>query len=150
MGSEMCIRDRRNGLMVDRLALTDANGGEGQFTGGKGIELDYRIIEDDWWLTMAYVRSQVGPWGLNGGLEGSTNYVVVRKADGEEIRYDSCTAIPLGKGDVISVFTASGGGHGDPADRPEDNIASDIKNGYISAERASEVYGAQWLAEAAE
>lgn len=143
------VTEQRNGLMVDRLALTEASGGEGRYTGGKGIELDYRIIEDNWWLTMAYVRSQVGPWGLEGGLEGSTNYVTVRKADGTETRYDSCTAIPLGKGDVISVITASGGGHGDPKDRPEQAIAADIKNGYVSAQRAGEVYGAQWSAQAA-
>ena len=135
------VTEQRNGLMVDRLALSEEDGGEGEYLGGKGINLEYRILRDDWWLTMAYVRSETGPWGLDGGLEGTTNYVKVRRKDGTEERYNTCTALPLQKDDVIRVFTATGGGYGDPAKRPPEKIREDIKNGYISAERAREVYG---------
>ena len=51
------ITEQKHGLMVDRLALNDAPGGEGEFLGGKGIN-HYRILADNWWLTMAYVRSE--------------------------------------------------------------------------------------------
>ncbi|MEM8696415.1 MAG: hydantoinase B/oxoprolinase family protein [Pseudomonadota bacterium] len=135
------VTEQRNGLMVDRLALTDEPGGEGRYNGGKGINLDYRVIEDNWWLTMAYVRSETGPWGLNGGREGTTNYVVIRRADGSEQRHSVCTALTLNKGDVISVHTATGGGYGDPFERPTKLVRDDVKNGYVSAERAREVYG---------
>lgn len=135
------IAEQRNGLMVDRLCLNDAPGGEGEFIGGKGICLDYRVMADDWWLTMAYVRSEVGPWGLEGGKEGSTNYVEVVRAGGETTRYAACTAVPLGPNDVVKVYTASGGGYGDPADRPREKISEDIKNGYVSPQRAAEIYG---------
>lgn len=137
------VTEQRNGLMVDRLALTEEEGGEGEFLGGKGINLDYRVMKDDWWLTMAYVRSEKGPWGLDGGLDGTTNYVVVEKADGSTQRYSSCTALPLQKDDVVKVITASGGGYGDPADRPAAQVKEDVKNGYISAERALEIYGVE-------
>lgn len=135
------IIEQRNGLMVDRLALNDAPGGEGEFIGGKGILLDYRVMADDWWLTMAYVRSETGPWGLDGGLTGTLNYVEVVKADGATTRYSACTAVPLGKDDVVKVHTATGGGFGDPANRPAEKVRADIRNGYISAERAKEIYG---------
>lgn len=135
------ITEQKNGLMVDRVSLTDEPGGEGEYLGGKGINLDYRILRDDWWLTMAYTRSENGPWGLNGGHEGTTNYVVVRKANGEQERYSSCTALPLKKGDVISVKTATGGGYGEPKNRPRDQVLEDIKNGYITPVRAREIYG---------
>lgn len=135
------ITEQRNGLMVDKLALSEEAGGEGEFLGGKGINLEYRVIRDDWWLTMAYVRSKKGPWGLEGGQEGTTNFVKVRKADGEETWYNSCTALPLNEGDVVRVFTATGGGYGDPKDRPESKVREDVKNGYISAQRAEEIFG---------
>lgn len=135
------ITEQKNGLMVDRLALTDEQGGEGEFIGGKGINLDYRILRDEWWLTMAYVRSETGPWGMAGGKEGTTNFVRVARTDGTEERYTSCTALPLKKDDVIKVFTATGGGYGDPKNRSRDQVLSDIKNGYITAERAKEIYG---------
>ena len=137
------ITEQRNGLMVDRLCLNEVPGGEGEFIGGKGINLDYRILADDWWLTMAFVRSEVGPWGLEGGGEGTTNYVEVVRADGQSQRYSACTALPLSKDDVVKVYTATGGGYGDPKNRPREKVLSDIKDGYISTERAKEVYGVE-------
>ena len=135
------ITEQRNGLLVDRFCLNGEPGGEGEYTGGKGINLDYRILRDDWWITMSYVRSEHGPWGLDGGLEGTTNYIMVVRADGQEKRYRSCTALPLGRGDVVKVVTATGGGYGDPRRRPRNKIRDDLRNGYISAARAREIYG---------
>ncbi len=135
------VAEQRNGLMIDRLCLNEDHGGEGEYTGGKGINLDYRILRDDWWITMAYVRSKKGPWGLNGGLEGTTNYIKVLRKDGQEERYSSCTALPLNKGDVVQVVTANGGGYGSPENRPHAKVAADIRNGYITADRANKIYG---------
>ncbi len=135
------ITEQRNGLLVDRFCLNEEPGGEGEFIGGKGINLDYRILRDEWWITMSYVRSEKPPWGLDGGLDGTTNYIKVVRQDGDDKRYRSCTALPLGRGDVVKVVTATGGGYGEPRRRSRDKILEDLKNGYISAERARKVYG---------
>ena len=135
------ITEQRNGLLVDRFCLNEEPGGEGEFIGGKGINLDYRILRDEWWITMSYVRSENGPWGLDGGLDGTTNYIKVVRQDGAEKKYRSCTALALGRGDIVKVVTATGGGYGEPRRRTRDKILEDLKNGYISAERAKEVYG---------
>ncbi len=135
------IIEQKNGLMVDRLSLSDEPGGEGEFRGGKGINLHYRVMTNDWWLTMAYVKSNEGPWGMKGGLSGSTNYVEVVKAGGDTTRYASCTALTLEEGDVVKVYTATGGGYGDPKKRSKERILDDIRNGYLTPARASEVYG---------
>ncbi len=135
------ITEQRNGLLVDRFCLNEEPGGEGEFTGGKGINLDYRILRDDWWITVSYVRSEQGPWGLDGGLDGTTNYIKVLRGDGREQRYRSCTALPLERGDVVKVVTATGGGYGDPQRRARDKVMEDVKNGYITVERARQVYG---------
>lgn len=134
------VTEQRNGIMIERLELNDEPGGEGEFIGGKGIKLYYRILADNWWITMAYVRSCVGPWGLDGGLRGSHNYINVVKKDGKKTRYRICTALQLNKGDVIEVFTANGGGYGKPENRSLDAIQNDLKNGYITPERAKEIY----------
>jgi N-methylhydantoinase B len=42
---------------------------------------------------------------------------------------------------VIRVVTASGGGYGDPAKRAPEALANDIRNGYVSAETAANIYG---------
>ena len=78
---------------------------------------------------------------MDGGKEGSTNYVVVERSDGDAKRYSECTALDLKKDDVVKVFTATGGGYGDPKKRPKDKVLEDVKNGYISSEQAQKVYG---------
>ncbi len=135
------VTEQKNGLMVDRFCLTEESGGEGQYLGGKGINLDYRILRDDWWVTVAYTKANNGPWGLDGGLAGTTNHIVIRRAGGDEEKYSTCTVLALAKDDVISVHTATGGGYGDPKRRPRAMVLEDIKNGYLTPRRAREVYG---------
>ncbi len=137
------VAEQRYGLRIDSLMLNDAPGGEGEFLGGKGIKLRYRVLADDWWITMAYVRSTVGPWGLNGGEAGSTNYMVVHRADGRRERFSSCTALKLNKDDVIEIITANGGGYGPAGNRTEAQVRDDLKNGYLLPDRASALYGIQ-------
>ena len=42
---------------------------------------------------------------------------------------------------VVRIVTGNGGGYGDPSERSRDRIIDDIKNGYLTKERAREVYG---------
>lgn len=118
------ISEARNGLYVDRMALNEAPGGEGQFTGGRGLILEYRIRAEQGFLTMGYTRSKVKPWGMEGGLEGSGNYVDVINKDGTET-YSFVSGLPLTTDDVVRVVTSSGAGFGDPKKR----------------DRAAEIYG---------
>lgn len=135
------ISEARNGLIVDRMELNIAEGGEGKWTGGRGIRLDYRIRVDDSFLTAGYTRSKILPWALAGGNEGSPNYVEVLRRDGSKERYSFVSGLTVNKDDVISIRTGTGGGYGDPKERDPEAVRNDIKNGFITAERAREVYG---------
>ena len=44
------------------------------------------------------------------------------------------------KGDRVAVVTGGGGGYGDPRARPPAEVAEDVRNGYLSPERALEDY----------
>ncbi|MGY6710159.1 MAG: hydantoinase B/oxoprolinase family protein [Rhizobiaceae bacterium] len=135
------ISEARNGLFVDRMELNTAPGGEGQWTGGRGIVMDYRIRRDNSFMTAGYTRSRILPWGIDGGLEGSPNYVEVLRTDGSSERYAFASGITVNTDDVIRIHTGAGGGAGDPTKRDKEAIAEDIRNGFITAERAREVYG---------
>jgi N-methylhydantoinase B len=135
------VAEARYGLHVDRLELNLEPGGEGRFRGGKGILLDYRVRADDCFFTCAYTRDVHRPWALAGGVEGSSNYVEVIRADGAVERHAVVTALTVNEGDVIRIRTASGGGYGDPGERPRERVLDDLRNGYLSAERARSVYG---------
>jgi N-methylhydantoinase B len=136
------VAEMRYGLYVDRLELNVADGGEGRFRGGKGIVLEYRVRTGGCSLTCAYTRSRHRPWALEGGAEGSSNYVEVVRADGgASERYAVATMIALHEGDVIRVVTATGAGHGDPRDRARELVAADLRAGLLDEPRARAVYG---------
>ncbi|MDN2565413.1 hydantoinase B/oxoprolinase family protein [Aquibium sp. A9E412] len=135
------VNEARNGLIVDRMELNLAPGGEGEFAGGRGIVMDYRIRADNGFLTAGYTRSKFPPWALDGGCEGSPNYVEVLRTDGSKEQYAFVSGLTVNKDDVIRVITGTGGGVGDPEQRDPDKIRQDIRNGYLTPERAREVYG---------
>lgn len=135
------ISEARNGLFVDRMELNTAPGGEGQWTGGRGIVMDYRIRRDNSFLTAGYTRSRILPWGVEGGLDGSPNYVEVIRTDGSTERYAFASGVTVNRDDVIRIHTGAGGGLGDPRLRDREEIAQDIRNGFITPERARDIYG---------
>ena len=135
------VNEARNGLYVDQMALNLEPGGEGQFTGGRGIVMDYRVRADDGFLTVGYTRSKYPAWALGGGNEGSPNYVEFIPREGERQRFAFVSGLKTRRDDVIRVVTGNGGGFGDPRKRDPDRVRRDVKNGLISAERAREVYG---------
>ncbi|MFZ0388259.1 MAG: hydantoinase B/oxoprolinase family protein [Solirubrobacteraceae bacterium] len=134
------VAEARYGLYVEQLALGDEPGGEGERRGGKGIVLDYRVRADGCFFTCAYTRNKHKPWALHGGREGSPNYVEIIRRDGAVERYAVVTALEVNEGDIIRLHTGSGGGHGDPRQRPRELVRDDLRNGYISDEIARSVY----------
>ena len=136
------ISEARNGLYVDKMALNTEPGGEGQFTGGRGLVLEYRIRTENGFLTAGYTRSKVKPWSLAGGHEGSGNYVEVVKGEETE-RYAFVSGLDLTTDDVVRVVTSSGAGFGDPKNRDRKAVAMDVKNGFVTPEAAAEIYGHQ-------
>jgi N-methylhydantoinase B len=135
------ISEARNGLYVDRMSLNTEPGGDGQYTGGRGLVLEYRIRTDKGFLTAGYTRSVEKPWPLQGGQEGSGNFVEIVKADGDTERTSFVSNLDVTTDDVIRVITSSGAGYGDPKDRAPEAVKMDVKNGYLTPERAAEVYG---------
>ena len=62
-------------------------------------------------------------------------------ADAEERLGSIFSDVPIGEGDVFSRPTAGGGGFGDPLLREANLVIEDIKDDYISIERAAKDYG---------
>lgn len=135
------INEARNGVIVDRMALNTGPGGEGEFTGGRGIVLDYRVRAENGYLTAGYTRSKFPAWGMDGGHEGSGNIVEFRPRQGDPVRYAFVSGLQTRAGDVIRVITGNGGGYGDPRRRDPARVAEDVRNGLLTAERAREIYG---------
>ena len=133
--------ESRYGLKVEQYAFHNDDGGAGEFRGGKGLVLEYRVTSDEAFLTYATSRSERPPWAMSGGRTGSLNNAKVLRQDGSVETYDMCTRVRVAKGEVIRLTTATGGGFGDPKKRARDSIKRDIKNGFVTPEQGARDYG---------
>lgn len=136
------ITEARYGVMVEQYAFSNNTAGAGEFRGGNGVVLDYRILSDDADISSFFGRGITNPWGINEGEEGSCNYVQVFDDQGnEKARFSRTSRYPLKKGDLIRLVTGNGGGWGNPNKRPKAKVLADIKNGFISERDAQSIYG---------
>ena len=79
---------------------------------------------------------------MEGGAQGSKNYTRILFADGREPDVFGKTAqYHLKKGDVARLITGTGGGYGDPLERPVEMVQSDVRDGYVTLEQAERLYG---------
>ncbi|MCL4559524.1 MAG: hydantoinase B/oxoprolinase family protein [Chloroflexi bacterium] len=137
---EVC--EARYGVLVDRYELNIADGGAGKFRGGCGVRRDYRITSNEAWFTGTFGRFKYRPWGMQGGQQGSNNYTKFLWNDGTESEHIGKTArLHLKKGEVACLITATGGGYGDPHERPIKSVREDVHNGYVTLEQAKRDYG---------
>jgi hypothetical protein len=102
---------------------------------------DYRITADQAYVTGTFGRFKYLPWGLKGGHQGSRNYMQMIHADGSAQIFGKTAQYRLKRGEVARLVTGTGGGYGDPAKRPEAEIAQDVRNGYITPDMAEQEYG---------
>lgn len=136
------VAETRYGVMLDEYSLRIDGAGAGEYNGGKGVIRSYRAMTDGQAATITYGRHINPPWGFNEGHNGSTNQFYVEKSNGKvDGPYGVFPRYPLQKGDVIKLMTATGGGYGNPLNRPAKKVAEDVKNGYITVAQAEEVYG---------
>jgi N-methylhydantoinase B len=141
--------ESRYGLKVEQYAFHNEDGGAGRYRGGKGVVLDYRVTATEVYLTYATSRSASPPWSLSGGRPGSLNKVSVHRHDGTVESYNMCTRVRVTKGELIRLTTATGGGYGDPADRPRADVTRDLKNGFITSPQAASDYGLELAGQSA-
>lgn len=127
-------------VMVERCALRQDSGGSGAHKGGMGIEMIIRPEEEESYLYVQMQRTIMPPWGLFGGTEGRPNEALIERGDGTEVTVNDATRFPLTPQDRLILRTAGGGGFGDPLTRTLEDVAQDLRRGYISPEKAQHDY----------
>ena len=81
------------------------------------------------------------PWGIAGGRDGSRNAVHILYEDGREVVAGKTARTLLKRGDVARLVTGTGGGWGDPRERPVEDVVEDVRDGYVTVEQAERDYG---------
>jgi N-methylhydantoinase B len=97
-------------LRVLRYEVRRESGGEGEHRGGDGVRRDLQVLAPAKACLMSD-RRRLAPYGLDGGAAGDTGRnLLIRGEREEELPGKAC--FDLEAGDVLSVRTPGGGGHG--------------------------------------
>jgi N-methylhydantoinase B len=100
-------------LRVRTYSLRRGSGGAGKHGGGDGIVREIEVLADAE-VTLLADRCTRGPYGLNGGAEGSAGKAIVSRGNGTSQGLPGKFNARLRKGDRIRVETPGGGGWGEP------------------------------------
>ncbi len=129
-------------LRLERYAISTDSGGPGKYRGGCGVIREVRLLADEGTFGLRVENSIFPAWGVAGGMGGGLSRVVLNPdtPDEREIRPFSddnhwkC-------GDLVRIYTAGGGGWGDPLERDAAMVLDDVLDGFVSLEAARESYG---------
>lgn len=129
-------------IVVRRFHLVPNSAGPGRFRGGFGVRLDFQVFRPEGIVTARGMeRLRFAPWGVSGGSAAATGSVVLNPGTTGERPLSKIDVLSLEPGDVLSVRTPGGGGHGDRLQRPPARVLDDVVAGLISREHARDAYG---------
>jgi N-methylhydantoinase B len=129
-------------VLVESLSLITDSGGPGRYRGGLGVETVVQALTD-FNVNTSIERAVCLPWGLEGGLEGTGNEMLMRR-DGvvdADVPNAKVFRARVKTGDAYVLRSGGGGGFGSPLERPAESVQHDVRQGYVSIEAARDYYG---------
>jgi len=134
------IAELRHPILVGAQRLEPDSEGAGRYRGAPGAYVEYGPVGTS--LTVAYGADGVEnpALGARGGLAGGPSRHYRRDRSGTLSELPPQAFVELLDGERIVSVTAGGGGYGPPAERDPERVRRDVVEGWVSRERAREVY----------
>jgi len=129
-------------VLVQSLSLIADSGGPGRHRGGLGVETMVEAI-GEFNVNTSIERAVCLPWGLEGGLEGTGNEMLLRR-DGaihDDVPNAKVFRAKVKPGDAFILRSGGGGGFGSPLERAAEQVQHDVRQGYVSIQAACGYYG---------
>jgi N-methylhydantoinase B len=127
-------------LISERRIIPDSEGA-GKFRGAPGSRIAFGPLGCQ--LDVGYVSDGTinAAKGARGGHSGDPAKQHILRADGQTEWLGVNGQVTLNPGDWIVSLTAAGGGFGSPIERDPARVRKDVLEGWISEQRAAEIYG---------
>ena len=126
-------------VRVEENSLVQDTEGAGKFRSAPANRMVFRnLLEKNINISVTSNKDDHRPVGFAGGEPGVKATAFSGDEDKEVPTNGRVTMEP---DEELTFYTATPGGYGDPAERDDDRIERDIEMGYITPERAREVYG---------
>jgi N-methylhydantoinase B len=125
-------------MIIRRRELRADSGGPGTFRGGLGQTLEFEVRTDrEFLFSGLYERVRHPAPGLRGGAPGAPGRL---SASGDaELEPKISRLLPAGT--AVTIELPGGGGYGPPAAREVARVVEDVREGYVSVDRARADYG---------
>jgi N-methylhydantoinase B len=135
------IDEMKYPILVSEQRILPDTEGAGRYRGSPGAYVEYRPLSSP----MEVVYLSDGTFnparGVRGGLAGGCAAQYKRFSDGTlSDELGSYARVTLEPGESIVSISCGGGGYGPPAERDPLRVATDVKERWISRERARQVY----------
>lgn len=136
------ILEQHYPLVFEEYALREDSSGAGRHRGGYGVSYRVRLLRGMATASFLMDHGRDGPPGLEGGLAGATNELIVSQSGRTTVpeHISKGEGYELQPGDWVQVRTPGGGGYGDPHARDPALVQRDVARGYITAEEAARFY----------
>jgi N-methylhydantoinase B len=136
--------EMEHALLVEECSMRQDSCGDGRHRGGLGMHREIRLLADSGRFSELSDRNIVPPYGVCGGHSAAPNRFYVRR--GQDVV--APTNVPgkisgflLHRNDIVVLESAGGGGYGLAIERSPQMVAADLRQGYITEEKAAGVYG---------
>lgn len=134
--------EKRTSIIVRQYGIRPDSGGPGAWRGGSGAVFEFQCTRAGSVITARGMeRHRFQPWGLAGGGPGAAARTILNPGTADERELGRIDAVILEPGDVVRVYTAGGGGYGDPLQRDPALVAADVAQGYVTPAGAESEYG---------
>jgi N-methylhydantoinase B len=136
------IDEMKYPIRIDAQRIIEDSEGAGKFRGAPGAYVEVGPVGGPMEVVYLSDGTYTAIRGVRGGLGGAQARQLKRFASGELSDELGCYArVTLEAGETIISMSCGGGGYGPPLERDPRRVEKDVREGWISAERAREVYG---------
>ena len=129
-------------IIVTSRRLVPDTEGAGTYRGALSIYGEFGPIDG---CTMRVLYTMDGSintaQGVVGGLSGAAPQARKRGLDDTLTPLPPCYGLVLEPGERVVSYSAAGGGYGSPFARDAERVLTDVAEGWVSVERARDVYG---------
>jgi N-methylhydantoinase B len=135
------VVEQQQPIIVERLEVGLDSAGPGQWDGAPGALCVYRARQDSVRFTANSGGRDHPPAGVARGLPGGFNRTWKIDTQDAQTELPAFLDTVLQTGERLVSQACGGGGFGDPLDRDPAQVAKRLEEGWISEQRASDLYG---------
>lgn len=137
------IAEMTHPILIEKQMILADTEGAGRHRGAPSAYVEYGPIGTSMTVAFGTDGAENPALGACGGLPGGPSRHLRRRGDGELSELPSFGLVELADGERIVSITGGGGGYGPPPERDPELVRKDVREGWISPERARDVYGVE-------